>query len=119
MAELASSFLGNWNFGKWVNVTYSSNWVDVSTIYSPTSYYKDILGFVHFRLSAKNGSANPVCTLPVGYRSSYYLVWDCYSTPMSTLVPNFYIAPDGTVNVQSGLSSVYYLCGEVIYTPSS
>jgi len=101
----------------WILVTYSSNWVNYSTTFAPTSYKKDSAGFVHFRLGCKSGASNPVCILPVGYRPDYTLQYWCYSAGTSTgYDANFNIDTSGNVNLYAHTNTTV-LMGEIIYTP--
>jgi hypothetical protein len=101
----------------WINVTYSSNWVDYSTSYAPTSYFKDTLGFVHLRIGCKTGASNPVANLPAGYIPSYNLAWPLYSYPSaSSVVATVYITSSGGINITEATNTQVIL-GEVVFTP--
>lgn len=118
--ELKSAFdlKANVTQSSWINVTYSSNWVNYSTVYPPTSYYKDTLGNVHFRLHAKDGTSNPVCNLPSGYIPEYQINFPIYCIPASSAIPTMYITSTGGVNVAGHTTARVHL-GEVVFTPST
>jgi hypothetical protein len=122
ISSLSSQFelKANITQSTWINVVFSSAWVDYgSTVYPPTSYRKDTTGDVHFRLAAKDGSATPICTLPAGYTPLYALIFPIYSIEASTSIgPVITITPAGLVNV-SNFTSTYVMLGEVIFTPST
>ena len=99
----------------WINVTYSSNWVNISTTFPPTSYRKDTLGFIHLRVGAKDGASNPICTLPAGYVPGYQLNWVCFANPTSTISTNIRLTATGALE-QNFCGSTMITVGEVIFS---
>jgi hypothetical protein len=99
----------------WINVTYSSSWVDYSTAFPPTSYLKDTLGFVHLRVNCKFGNSDPIANLPAGYIPNYTLSFPVYSNPISTNPPIISITSSGGIN-RAYCSTTYILVGEVLFS---
>jgi hypothetical protein len=100
----------------WINVTYSSNWVDFSTTYPPTSYMKDTLGFVHLRVNCKTGASNPIANLPANYIPNYTMSYTCYSINVSTAyVPLILVTSSGGIQVYNYTNTYVYL-GEVLFS---
>ncbi|MCL4559909.1 MAG: hypothetical protein M1281_04735 [Chloroflexi bacterium] len=56
----------------WTGVTFENSWSSIPDV-APVSYYKDLLGIVHLRGVAghSTASADPIFTLPAGYRPEY------------------------------------------------
>lgn len=52
----------------WITPTLLNGWTPFSTELSTCQYMKDQLGFVHLRGLIKNGTADHLMTLPIGYR---------------------------------------------------
>ena len=58
--------------GAWTAVTYNGTWVDLGGGFAGVAYMKDDDGLVFVRGACKNGfvAADPIFTLPVGFRPS-------------------------------------------------
>lgn len=103
----------------WINVTYSSNWVDKSTTYPPTSYMKDPFGFVHLRVNCSSGTTGPIANLPAGYYQNYSLYFPCNALANSTLTTCIVVTATGGINPYNISNSTTILLGEVVYSPST
>ena len=80
-SELVTNFTDLVNFlntsvlqdhGAWTAVTYNGTWVDLGGGFAGVAYMKDDDGLVFVRGACKNGfvAADPIFTLPVGFRPS-------------------------------------------------
>ncbi|NET24634.1 hypothetical protein [Okeania sp. SIO1I7] len=52
----------------WQTPTFQNAWVNYGFGYNNAGYFKDSLGIVHLKGLVKNGTADTIFTLPVGYR---------------------------------------------------
>ncbi|NES77323.1 MULTISPECIES: hypothetical protein [Okeania] len=52
----------------WQTPTLQNGWVNYGSGYNSAGYFKDSLGIVHLKGLVRNGTANTIFTLPVGYR---------------------------------------------------
>jgi hypothetical protein len=81
----------------WIPVTYLNNWVDYDSNFKST-YYKDILGYVHLTVGCKSGSTLTPFVMPEGYRPEKVILEFIDSqSSVTNWVPILQIGTDGTV----------------------
>ena len=99
----------------WIPVTYINSWVDYSVAYGGSAYFKDIFGFVHLRLSCKNGITNAPFILPSGYRPIGTIAFPICSNSTSNTWPAVIIITSAGVVTFAQYVNDTALFGEIIY----
>lgn len=97
----------------WIPVTFQNSWVNYGGTFSPASYMKDTMGFVHLRGVIKNGTVGgvPVFVLPVGYRPGYDTSFAVHSNSAFGVVQVLGQGAPGDVRVLIGNNAFAYLDG--------
>lgn len=87
----------------WTRVTYQNSWVDFGGTSAPVAYYKDPLGWVHLRGSAKDGTrvngTTVIFNLPQGYRPGVGVMW--FPVMNSAIVGGISVRNNGNVVVEN------------------
>jgi hypothetical protein len=87
--------------------SFENSWVNYGATDYSLRFMKDQMGFVHIQGQVTGGtiSANPVFTLPTGYRPTKYVNYVCNSANSS-----FYgsVKADGVVNIQTGTNTNWF-----------
>jgi hypothetical protein len=88
----------------WANVTYQNGYVDFSSGYSSSSYFKNAMGIVRVRLAAKSGTAAAVIfALPAGYRPAGKLILPAYVDGATVLANQIItVLTNGNVAAENG-----------------
>ena len=93
---------------RWNPLPYLNGWIDYGVPYSPCGYRKLANGLVVLRGLVKNGTANPICQLPAGYRPGLQMLYCVQSTPNTATRVD--IQTDGVVINNGGANGWVSLC---------
>jgi hypothetical protein len=75
---------------------FANSWVNFGPTYGSASFAKDSLGFVHLKGTVKDGVAQAIFTLPVGYRPALILFVSMANQTFG------YVTSGGSVQVAAG-----------------
>ncbi|NEP89927.1 MAG: hypothetical protein F6K18_25610 [Okeania sp. SIO2C2] len=101
----------------WKTPTLQNGWVNYGRGYNSAGYFKDSLGIVHLKGLVKNGTANTIFTLPVGYRPAAQELHSVATSPNA--MARVDILSNGTVQRISGSSTWISLDGITFRAGSS
>lgn len=100
----------------WQAPTLLNSWVDYGGTFAPSGYRKLPSGEVLLRGLIKNGTGTAgtvLCTLPVGYRPSYQLIFNCISS--GNVVARVDVNTNGDVTIQYISSTAWLSLNGMIF----
>lgn len=95
----------------WIAPTLLNSWVDFGGTFAQASYYKDQFARVHLKGVVKNGTADTIFTLPVGYRPAERHVFATIAG--GDTLGRLDVDPDGSVVRQAGNNA--YFCMSISF----